>query len=98
MDIITISFLTAIAIFILLMKLGIRKFTNHSVLTDVIVSGGLTILFIGTFTGMATALTAGIFISIMLYIAKMYQNFFGKKEEDEYEYECYIEGEEPEWD
>lgn len=71
MNILLIALLTAVAIFILLVKIGIRKFTKHSVITDVIVSGGLTIMFLGTFTGMATALTAGIFISLMLAIAKM---------------------------
>ncbi len=79
MTILTVGLLTAIAIFILLMKMGIRKFTNHSILTDVIISGGLTIMFIGTFTGMATALTAGIFVSLMLWIAKL----FNKKQPDE---------------
>ncbi len=79
MTILTVGLLTAIAIFILLMKMGIRKFTNHSILTDVIISGGLTIMFIGTFTGMATALTAGIFVSLMLWVAKL----FSKKQPDE---------------
>ncbi len=79
MTILTVGLLTAIAIFILLMKMGIRNFTNHSILTDVIISGGLTIMFIGTFTGMATALTAGIFVSLMLWIAKL----FNKKQPDE---------------
>lgn len=92
MTILTIAFLTALAFFILMMKMGIRKFTNHSVLTDVIISGGLTIMFVGTFTGMATALTAGIFISLMLAISKAFINLFSKKQDDvEYIDEPYAE-------
>ena len=80
MTILTISFLTALAFFILMLKMGIRKFTNHSVLTDVVISGGLTIMFVGTFTGMATALTAGIFISLMLAISKAFINLFSRED------------------
>ncbi len=70
MDILFLAFLTAIAFMILMYKAGIRRFTKHSVMTDVVVSGVLTILFVGTFSGMATALVAGIFVSLMLSISK----------------------------
>lgn len=79
-----------------MMKLGIRKFTKHSVITDLIISGGLTIMFVGTFTGMATALTAGIFISLMLAISKLAVRIFGKKDDDDYYYEN--DAEEMKWD
>jgi len=78
-----------------MMKIGIRKFTKHSVLTDVIISGGLTIMFLGTFTGMATALTAGIFISLMLAVSKLFIKVFGKKDDEDW-YECHAE--EIKWD
>ena len=96
MSIITIAFLTALAFYILMVKIGIRKFTKHSVLTDVIISGGLTVMFLGTFSGMATALTAGIFISMMLAISKLFIKVFGKKDKEEDWYEC--NAEEIKWD
>jgi len=95
MTILTVALLTALAFFILMMKIGIRKFTKHSVLTDVIISGGLTIMFLGTFTGMATALTAGIFISLMLAVSKLFIKVFGKKDDEDW-YECHAE--EIKWD
>lgn len=69
-----ISALCALAFIIIMHKLGIRKFCGYSVITDIFISGGLTILFIGTFTGMVTALIAGIFVSVYLVFAKY---FFG---------------------
>jgi len=74
MSITIISGLCALAFIIIMHKLGIRKFTGYSVITDIFISGGLTILFIGTFAGMVTALIAGIFVSLYLVLAKY---FFG---------------------
>lgn len=68
--ILTLSALCAVAFVILLHKIGIRNFTSHSVLTDIFISGLLTILFFGTFSGMVTALIAGIFVSLYLVFAK----------------------------
>ena len=72
MDILTIAFLSAIGIYILMCKIGLHYFTSHSVITDIAISGLLTILFFGTFTGMATGLTAGIFISFLVWISKLF--------------------------
>ena len=68
--ILTLSALCAIAFIIILHKCGIRNFTKHSIVTDVFISGLLTILFFGTFSGMVTALIAGIFVSLYLVFAK----------------------------
>lgn len=62
--------LVAVAFIIIMHKIGIRKFTGYSVHTDIIVSGILTILFLGTFAGMVTALIGGIFVSLYLAFAK----------------------------
>lgn len=68
--IIVMGVLSAIAFVIVMHKMGIRKFTGYSVHTDILVSGILTILFLGTFAGMLTALIAGIFVSLYLAFAK----------------------------
>jgi len=52
-------------------------------------------MFLGTFTGMATALTAGIFISLMLAVSKLFIKVFGKKDEEDWYEE---EAEEVRWD
>lgn len=66
----TISALCAVAFIIIMHKIGIRKFTGYSVITDIFLSAGLTILFLGTFAGMVTALIGGIFVSLYLVFAK----------------------------
>jgi hypothetical protein len=62
--------LMALAFVILMHKIGIKKFTGYSVHTDILVSGVLTILFLGTFAGMLTAAIGGIFVSLYLAFAK----------------------------
>lgn len=68
----TVSALCAIAFIIIMHKIGIRKFTGYSVASDIFISGGLTILFLGTFAGMVTALIGGIFVSLYLVFAKYF--------------------------
>lgn len=68
--ILVISALCALAFIIIMHKIGIRKFTGYSVFTDIFISGGLTIMFFGTFSGMVTALIAGIFVSVYLVFSK----------------------------
>ncbi len=74
--IIMMGVLVAIAFIIIMHKVGIRKFTGYSVHTDILISGILTILFLGTFAGMVTALIGGIFVSLYLALAKY---FFGSQ-------------------
>lgn len=71
MGIIGIGLLTAIAFFILMFKINLEFFAKYHWQTDIIISSGLTFLFYGTFDGMVTALTAGIFISVFLYISRI---------------------------
>jgi len=71
MEILGISFLTALAFFILMFKINLEFFAKYHWQTDLIVSSGLTFLFFGTFAGMVTALVAGIFLSIFLYISRL---------------------------
>ncbi len=72
MDIIVIAFLTAIAFWIIMAKIGIQKFVQLGWAADLLISGVIAMLFVGTFTGMVTGLIAGIFISLFLGIAKMF--------------------------
>lgn len=70
-EILGIGALTALAFAIIMFKINLKFFAKYHWQTDVIVSAGLTFLFFGTFSGMATALVAGIFLSIFLYISKL---------------------------
>lgn len=71
MEIIGIAFLSALALFIIMFKINLEFFAKYHWQTDIIVSSGLTFLFFGTFSGMVTALIAGIFISIFLYVSRL---------------------------
>lgn len=71
LEILGIGFLTALAFGIIMFKINLEFFAKYHWQTDVIISSGLTFLFFGTFSGMVTALTAGIFISIFLYLSRL---------------------------
>ena len=71
MEIVGISFLSALALFILMWKINLSFFAKYHWQTDITVSAGLTALFYGTFSGVVTALIAGIFISIFLFISRL---------------------------
>jgi len=67
-----VAFLVALGIWILMLKINISFFAKYHWQSDVIISAGLTFLFFGTFSGMVTALIAGIFISLFLYLSRVY--------------------------
>lgn len=71
MDVAAISFLSALGLFIIMWKINLEFFAKFHWQTDIIVSSMLMFLFYGTFQGMVTALIAGIFISIFLYISNL---------------------------
>jgi hypothetical protein len=73
-EILGIGFLTALAFGIIMYKINLEFFAKYHWQTDIIISGGLTALFYGTFSGMVTALVAGIFISIFLFISRIIIN------------------------
>ena len=65
MSILAIAFFTAIGYFIIVWKMiGIDKLKKTQVLWDILFTLGLPILFIGTFSGLATAVLAGVMFSI----------------------------------
>jgi thiamine transporter ThiT len=70
MEIIGFAFLTAMAFILVMMKIGIGRFTRFHWQSDVVISGILAAIFVGSFTGMLIGLIAGIFISLFLSLAK----------------------------
>jgi len=65
MSILAIAFFTAIGYFIIVWKMiGIDKLKKTQVLWDILFTLGLPILFIGTFSGLATAVLAGVMFSV----------------------------------
>jgi hypothetical protein len=75
MDIILIAFICALGYFIICYKLfGAKLMISLQVILDIIVTLGLPCLFLGTFSGMATAFLAGVFFSIMTAILTCLHN------------------------
>ena len=70
MELIFYAFLVSMAFILVMMKIGVRKFTRFNWQSDVIISGVLAAIFVGSFTGMMVGLIAGIFISLFLSAAK----------------------------
>jgi len=65
MSILAIAFFTAIGYFIIVWKMiGIDRLKKTQVLWDILFTLGLPILFIGTFSGLATAVLAGVMFSV----------------------------------
>ena len=74
LEIIGIGGLTALAFVIIMWKINLEFFAKYHWQSDIIISIGLTVLFFGTFSGVVTALVAGIFISVFLYISRLVIN------------------------
>ena len=65
MSILGIAFFTAIGYFIIVWKMiGTARLKKTQVLWDILFTIGLPILFIGTFSGLATAVLAGVMFSV----------------------------------
>ena len=75
LEIIGLGGLTALAFAIIMWKINLRFFAKYHWQSDILISVGLTVLFFGTFTGIAVALTAGIFISLFLWSARWALHF-----------------------
>ena len=75
MQIIWMSAATAAGFYFILRKVMSRKlFLKTNVLWDVILTLGLPLLFIGTFTGMITAILAGLIFTIGTGAMKKYKS------------------------
>ncbi|MGB2103131.1 MAG: hypothetical protein ACPHVN_00780 [Luminiphilus sp.] len=70
-DAFVFAFAAAGALFILLLKMNLRRVLGYDVFVDIICTVVLVTSFSGTLTGMAAAMIAGVAISILLGIAKL---------------------------
>lgn len=70
-DYLIISIFTALAVYVVILKIGIRKVLAYEVTVDIVVTIVLMILFSGTLTGIVAATFAGLFFSIIMYISKL---------------------------
>lgn len=62
--------LTALAVLILLFKIGIRRVIKYDILIDILATAFLLVQFGDTFAGMMAAIIGGLLISIVLWTAK----------------------------
>ena len=60
--------LSALAILLVMFRLGIKRFLRWPALTDVLVSVLLAWVFAGTLGGMIAAITGGLIFSVLLFI------------------------------
>lgn len=73
MEIILISAISATGSLILLSKIfTFRRIVKYQIVVDLILTIGLPMLFLGTFSGMATAFLAGVFVSTFLYFGRLF--------------------------
>jgi hypothetical protein len=72
MEILGMGFLTALGFYIIMCKINLPFFVKYQWQTDLIVSGTMTFIFFGTFTGMAVAIVAGIFLSLFLFFSQRF--------------------------
>lgn len=70
MTILIMGGLTALGIFIILYKIGIKKFNGYTRTTEVVLFALLAFLFIGTMSGMMIGMVAGVALSAGLYLSK----------------------------
>jgi len=67
--------LTALGIVFLLYKVGFKRVLAYDVIVDIVATIGLMYVFSGTYSGMMAAIIGGLFISVVLIIAKRFVNY-----------------------
>ena len=67
--------LTALGIIFLLYKVGFKRVLAYDVIVDVVATIGLMYVFAGTYSGMMAAIIGGLFISVVLIIAKQFVSY-----------------------
>ena len=60
------------ALYALFLKIDIYKVVGYDVIVDVLLTVGLTLLFMGTYSGAAAAMTAGFILSIVLRLTRLF--------------------------
>lgn len=72
MEILFISFISALSYLLILCKaIGISNVIRFQVIIDVLFTFGMPVLFIGTFSGMATAFISGVIFSMLTLFLSM---------------------------
>ena len=61
---------SALGLLLLALKLGGRKVIGMDIVFDVLITLVLVISFMGTFSGMASAMLGGLFVTVILFIMK----------------------------
>ena len=64
------ALLTGIGVCWILSRMNLRRVAGYALFWDVMITGGLTFLFIGTYAGMVTGMAAGVFVSAFLTVVK----------------------------
>ena len=67
--------LTAVGMLFLLYKVGFKRVLAYDVIVDVVATIGLMYVFAGTYSGMMAAIIGGLFISVVLIIAKQFVSY-----------------------
>ena len=67
--------LTALGIVFLLYKVGFKWVLAYDVIVDIVATIGLMYIFAGTYSGMMAAIIGGLFISVILIIAKKFVGY-----------------------
>lgn len=62
--------ISALAIYVLFIKVGIRRVCGYDVAADILATLLLMVMFAGTYTGMIAAVIAGLLLSVMLLATK----------------------------
>ena len=67
--------LSAIALVVIMSRLGIKKFMGYPAVVDIVGSVLFALLFAGTLTGMMVAVVAGLTLSLIVYTIRLLVGF-----------------------
>jgi hypothetical protein len=67
--------LSAVALLIIMTRLGLRKFVGYPVIVDITGSALFAVLFAGTLTGMMVAVIAALTLSGMIWVVRFLMGF-----------------------
>lgn len=74
-DVFIFGGLTAAAVLIVFLKIGILKILGYDILVDIAATVALAYLFQGTVSGVLSAVIAGLIISIALLVLKAFMGY-----------------------
>lgn len=62
------ALLTGIGMIFILSRMNLKRVAGYALFWDVLITGGLTWMFIGTYAGMVTGMAAGVLVSVFLTV------------------------------